>query len=118
MYQSKLAYNTWEGQIIQVKKGNNLNKPINIGHIYLPPKYIIQKYIEFIDEFSPILNILEANSNDVIIADDFNIDLLKVNDKHVFSDYFDMLTSHSFYPNITLPTRLSNKNGTLIKLSL
>ncbi len=114
MYKSKLTYNTWEGQIIQVKKGNNLNKPINIGNIYRPPKDIIEKYIEFIDEFTPILNTLEANSNDVIIAGHFNIDLLKVNDKHVFSDYFDMLTSHSFYPNITLPTTLSNNNGTLI----
>ncbi len=25
-----------------------------------------------------------------------------------------MLTNHSFYPKITLPTRLSNKHGTLI----
>ncbi len=54
---------------------------------------------------SAILNTHEANSNDVIIAGDFNIYLLKVNDKHVFSDYFDMLKSHSFYPKITLPTR-------------
>ncbi len=45
---------------------------------------------------------------------DFNIDLLKINDKHVIGEYFDMLTSHSFYPKITLPTRLTNNNGTLI----
>ncbi len=114
MYKSKLGYNTWKGQIIQVKSANNLNKPINIGNIYRPPKDIIEKYIEFINEFSPILNTLEANSNAVIITGDFNIDLLKVNDKHVFSDYFDMLTSHSFYPNITFVTRLSNNNVTLI----
>ncbi len=67
--------------------GNNLNEPVNIGNIYRPPKYMIQKYIEFIDEFTPILNTLEANNTDVIIAGHFNIDLLKVNGKHVFSNY-------------------------------
>ncbi len=41
-------------------------------------------------------------------------DLFKINDTQVISGYFDMLTNHSFYPKITLPTRLSNKHGTLI----
>ncbi len=50
----------------------------------------------------------------VINAGDFNIDLLKIADKEVLAEYFDMLTSHSFFPKITLPTRLSNKHGTLI----
>ncbi len=30
-----LKYKTWEGQIIQVKKGEHLSKPINIGNIYI-----------------------------------------------------------------------------------
>ncbi len=107
-------YKTWEGQVIQVRKGKHLSKPINIGNIYRPPKDILENYNEFINEFSQILNTLESNNTDVIIAGDFNIDLLKINEKQVFGDYFDMLTSHSFYPKITLPTRLSNKHGTLI----
>lgn len=106
-------YKTWEGQVINVN-GKHLSKPINIGNIYRPPKDILENYNEFINEFSPILNILESNNTDAIVTGDFNIDLLKINKKHVFSDYFDMLTSHSFYPKITLPTRLSNKHGTLI----
>ncbi len=59
-------------------------------------------------------NLLESNKNDAIIAGDFNLDLLKFNEKNVISDYFDMLTSNSFYPKITLPTRLTNNHGTLI----
>ncbi len=47
-------------------------------------------------------------------AGDFNINLLKMNDKHVIIEYFDMLTSHSFYPKITVPIRLTNNNGPLI----
>ena len=114
-YKLKLnKYKTWEGQIIQVKKGENLTKPIIIGNIYRPPNQLIDSYNEFINELSPVLKSLEKNNSEVIMSGDFNIDLLKLNDKQVISDYFDMLTNHSFYPKITLPTRLSNKHGTLI----
>jgi hypothetical protein len=57
---------------------------------------------------------LEKNNKDVILAGDFNIDLLKINEKNIISEYFDMLTSNSFYPKITVPTRLTNNHGTLI----
>ncbi len=56
----------------------------------------------------------KKNKNKVIFTGDFNIDLLKINDKHVIGEYLDMLTSHSFYPKITVPTKLTNNNGTLI----
>ncbi len=85
-----------------------------MGNIYQPPNHVIDSYNEFINELSPILNLLEKNNSEVIVSGDFNIDVLKLNDKQVISDYFDMFTNHSFYPKITLPTRLSNKHGTLI----
>ncbi len=80
---------TWEGQIIKVNKGDNLSKPVIIGNIYRP-------------------------LNDVILAGDFNINILKINEKPKIIEYFDMLTNYSFFPKITLPTRLSIKHGTLI----
>ncbi len=83
-------------------------------HIYRPPNELIDSYNEFIREIFPILEQLENNKNEVIIAGDFNIDLLKINDKQVICEYFDTLTSHGFYPKITLPTRLSNTHGTLM----
>ncbi len=64
------TYNTWEGQFIQVKKGETLSKPINIGNIYRPPKKYLEHYNEFMNEFSPILNSMEANNNEVIITVD------------------------------------------------
>ncbi len=63
---------------------------------------------------TPTLNKLESNKTKTIIIGDFKIGLLKIKDKHIFSEYFDLLISHSFYAKITLPTRLSNKHGTLI----
>ncbi len=43
-----------------------------------------------------------------------NIDLLQLNNKQVYSEFFYILTSKSFYPNIALQTRLSNNNVLLI----
>ena len=45
---------------------------------------------------------------------DLNINLLNVNVKLIFNEFLDIITSHSFYPHITLPTRLSRRSGTLI----
>ncbi len=114
-YKSKLTgYESWEGQIIYIRKGNTLNKGINLINIYRPPNNLVDKCNEFIKEISPEIKKLESNKNEAIIAGDFNLDLLKLNEKNVINDYFDMLTSNSFYPKITLPTRLTNNHGTLI----
>ena len=51
---------------------------------------------------------------DTIIAGDTNINLLKILEKEAFSDCFDTVILHSFYPQITLPTRFATNNGTLI----
>ncbi len=87
---------------------------IIIRNIYRPANELVDSYTEFIDEFTHILNNLESSNSDVIIVGDFNIDLLKIIDKPNVSQYFDMLTNHSFIPKITLSTQLSLKHGTLI----
>ena len=56
----------------------------------------------------------EVLNSDTIIAGDTNINLFKILEKEAFSDFFDTVISHSFYPKITLPTRFSTHNGTLI----
>ncbi len=78
-----------------------------IGNIYRPPNELVDSCTEFIDEFTSILNNLESSDSDVIIAEDYNIDLLRINDKPKISQYFDILTNNSFFPKITLPTPLS-----------
>ncbi len=107
---SSNKYTTWEGYIIEIIKVKTLSKPLYIGKIYIPSKENLEFYDQFINEFTPVLANLEKNNKDVILAGDFNIDLLKI----ALSEYFDMLTSNSFYPQIIIPTRLSNNHGTLI----
>ena len=48
------------------------------------------------------------------MAGDFNIDLLRLNEKPIFNDYFDMLITDHFSPTISLPTRLSARSASLL----
>ncbi len=114
-YKYKLnTYSTWEGQIIRVKKGDRLNKTVNIANIYKKHNDINECYKELIDELMPLLGSLKSNNNEAILAGNFNIDLLKLNNKMFLGKFFDMLTSKRFYPKITLPLKLSNNSATLI----
>ena len=61
-----------------------------------------------------MLSSLDQIQHNVIFASDYNINLLKLNEDELISDFFDLLTSHSMYPQITLPTRFSERHGTLI----
>ncbi len=64
--------------------------------------------------FHIVLEQYDSNSNEVIFTGNYNIDPLKINEKHKISDYFDILIEHNFHPKITVPTRLTNTKGTLI----
>ena len=88
-------------------KGGGLAKTLTLGNIYRPlgsSKYDLNA---FIDEFSHIISSLENNNNHLILAGDFNINLLKLNKNEIYSNFFDTLTSHSLYPLISLPTRFT-----------
>ncbi len=107
------TFTTWEGQVIKINN-SVLKKPIILGNICRPPKDNNAKYRQFIEEIAPILSSLENKNSECIIVGDLNINLLKVNEKEIFGEFFDTLTENSFYPKITLPTRFLNKHGTLI----
>ena len=106
-------YEHWEGLIIDIKSGS-LSNTITIGNIYRPPRTTNDHLNIFIEELSYTLSSLENNNTQLILAGDFNINLLKLNDNEIYSNFFDTLVSHSLYPQITLPTRFTRTNGTLI----
>ena len=54
------------------------------------------------------------NKKEVIITGDFNINLLKINEKEIFCEFLKSLISHGYFPKITFPTRFSRTTGTLI----
>ena len=104
---------SWECQFIEIT-GQLPSKNIILGNVYRPPKNTNIDNKKLIDKFTIILALFENCNSELIIAGDYNIDLLKVNEKDVIGDFFNILTTHSVYPKITLPTRFSNQNGTLI----
>ena len=83
-------------------------------NIYRPPNDIQQNYRQFINEFSILLSSFEKCNSEIIITGDFNINLLKINVRPIFSDFYDILTTNSFLPKITLPTKFTETSGTLI----
>ena len=88
------SLDVWEGLFIELK--NNFDRSVVIGNIYSPPRNININNQTFIRELTPILSAFEKRNAEVIIAGDFNIDLLQVNRKSIFSEFFDLLTSLVF----------------------
>ena len=105
--------NLWDGQFIKIS-GMLHNRNIILGNIYRPPNDINENYKTFFDELIRILAILNKSKHEVIIAGDFNIDLLKVNTNMHAHEFFHTLIAQSFIPKITLPTRFSDLRCTLI----
>ena len=90
--------NIWEGQFIRILFNKPLVTNVISVNIYRPPRDPNEVYQQFIDEFTAILTILGNQNSDVIIAGDYNIDLLKIHEKSLCSDYFDAITSFGFSP--------------------
>ena len=102
---------TWEGLFIKIE---NLSEKNILGNVYRPPRERNENYQSFINELVPIFNKLDNNKCEIVLTGDFNINLLKVNQKPILYEFFDTITSHSFYSHSTLPTTLSEKSGSLI----
>ena len=103
----------WEGQFIQIS-GNELSFNLLLGNVYRPPRDILHNYNTFNAEFNHVLEQLTRSKTEVIIAGDYNINLLELAKRNIVNKYFTFITSYNFYPHITLPTRFSRSNATLI----
>ena len=103
----------WEGLFLEIY-GGGLKRKLYLSNIYRPPRDRNSDIKDFITSFTTILERITHPSSDSIIAGDFNIDLLKVDSRSLYSEYLELLYSFSFIPTLTLPTRLSRRRGTLI----
>ena len=83
-----------------------------------PPNNTNNLCKDFTNKFIPILENLQRVNCETIIAGDFNIDLLKINNNATLGNYFNSVVAQSFFPLITLPTRFSDHNCTLIDIFL
>ena len=98
----------WEGLFIEISKEASTEKLV-LGNIYKPPKQNnnLENIQLFSNELIPILNQIKNNKQDFLLAGDFNINLLKIDERGEFADFLDLMTNNSFFPTIKLPTRFS-----------
>ena len=59
-------------------------------------------------DFNQLISSLTKKNNDVFIIVKFDIDLLKVHDHLLASNFFDIISSNYFILSITKPTRITS----------
>ena len=99
---------TYEGIAITIKTAEN--KKVKIINIYRPPR---ETFDEFINNFVPTISDQIKNTNEVIVAGDFNLNLLNLNNRKIYN-YFDHMLNLHLIPKITFPTHFLDKTCTLI----
>ena len=91
-------------------------KNIILGNIYRPPRENLsnENVQLFINELTPVLVDLIKFASDIVLAGDYNIDLLKMQQRLLFREYFENIIAHGLFPTLTLPTRVTDRSATLI----
>ena len=105
----------WDGLFIEifVKSHYFDTRKIVIGNVYRPPRPTVDNINTFRDEIQATLNNFR-NFKDVLLTGDFNLDLLKCNENIHIGCFIEMIVSCGYIPKITMPTRLTQRQGTLI----
>ena len=52
----------------------------------------------FIEDISPIINTLQKENKYAAIVGDFNINLLQINEREKFEEFFDLMYTNTFFP--------------------
>ena len=106
----KICNKEYESNWIEIL--NQKCKNVIIGCIYRHPQY------DNLDDFGSYMKnlFLKLNKENkgVYICGDFNINLLKYDDEIVAQDFFNLMNSNVYLPQINLPTRITDTTMTLI----
>ena len=106
--------NIWDSLFIKVSTNyGNISKKIILGNLYRPPRPTVENIQTFMNELEPVLNNLR-NYKNVVIMGDFNLNLLAFQENSNINEFLEFMISNSYFPKITLPTRLTQRKGTLI----
>ena len=106
IYKSKELESTFI-EIVNKKKKNIL-----VGCIYRHPCMCIDNFND--DYLQPLLAKLSLQNKQVILAGDFNINLLNYESNTQTTNFLNDITSNLFVPHITVPTRITSHSQTLI----
>ena len=98
----------FESCFIEINLSNDKN--IIIGSIYRHHHHSINEFNNYLED---IIKRISSENKLIYLAGDFNIDILKNNEKYI-DDFLDLIYSYSLYPLILRPTRITDKSETLI----
>ena len=91
---------------------NKSSKNILCGCIYRHPNYDLSEFLVYLES---TLTTVSSENKEIYICGDFNIDLLKLEDKNNYLTFYNLLCSHGFLPLIIHPTRIvENQEPSLI----
>ena len=96
---------------IELSLGRNKKSKHIVSSMYRAPNSNSRK---FLSEFGSWLKIVKQERKNQIIGTDQNLDLLKIFDHDVTSEYLDTIMNYDLLPTITKPTRITNTSATLI----
>ena len=106
-------YRLFMSLAIEIWRSNSIGTKYLISSVYRPPTGLVEDLTLFIDEFTIFLTNVQERYQRAYICGDININLLKINENNHYNTFYENVTSHSFIPQITLPTRLSDTCDTL-----
>ena len=97
---------TWEGLFVDISLSPK--SKIAIGNIYKPPGTNIDEFrADFINKITNI----KRHNEQLVLAGDFNIDLLLASAPNKYQDFYDSVTNLYMLPTITFPTRFPEKSN-------
>ena len=89
------------------------NKPnFIVGAMYKHPS--MQHYKFNNDFLQNLLNKIQTEKKFSVLAGDFNLNLIKYSKTTYISQFLEIILSHNFMSQITLPTRVAGRTATLI----
>ena len=93
------------------KQDISTRKDVIISVVYRPPNTDVTAFVESLQE---LLSKVKKENKLVYLMGDFNINLLESESHVPTSEFLENLYSHSLFPMITKPTRVTSSSATLI----
>ena len=105
----------WDGQLLEISvtDKHDINKKLVIGNFYRLPRATSENINNFIEDMNCIFDQLNRYKY-VVITGDFNINLLNFQQNSSTNDFLNDIISNGYLPKITVPTRRTQRRGTLI----
>ena len=105
----KILNDDFETVWIEIKNKNNKN--IICGCVYRHPRYDMTGFLKYMEK---TLDMLNKENKEIYISGDFNTDFLKINNNVSYQEFYNLVTSNGFLPQIIQPTRVTEFSSTII----